>query len=355
MINRLSEKQVSYIQESLCITIAVCLGIGIYLGFRIRHGYWIPMTTAVMFLAANQGQGAIVRKTMDRTIGTLTGALLGFLYINIFMYGNYHWGYLLPLIWFFGFYVYFITTNYALLAVMITMYVPMLIAVMTIDPIGIGDTLIKRIACTGLGVFIALVAEYVIYRKASSAAPDMKQNTGVFFQSQGEIISISSDFFLDVRQKIEEIGDNYRKNAWGLVSSMASLESLYLSIRYEFDYKKDQDLFYQYLFVHIAKLNRNTRKLMGLMGHDKYDSAISNFEELKEVSATLSRKYKNMIEYFAGKTDDCTEKIERILKMVKPENKITPTYLFIEILYEFSKLADELSNAVYRKTFISTE
>ena len=267
------------------------------------------------------------------------------------MYGNYHWGYLLPLVWFIGFYVYFITSNYALLAVMITMFVPMLIAIMTIDPIGIGDTLIKRIACTGIGVLIALLAEYIIYRKASSAAPEMKQNSANFFQTQGEIISLSSDLFLNVQLKIEEREDDYRKQTWGFISSMSSLETLYLSIRYEFDYKQDQDLFYQYLFVHIAKLNRNTRKLMGLIGHDKYDGNVSNPVELKEVSAMISYKYKNMIQYFNGRTDKCTERIQDILKKLRPENKYTPTYLYIEALYVFSMLADELSNAVYSKTF----
>ena len=84
MINGMTEKQVSYIQESLCICIAICFGIAIYLGFRLRHGYWIPMTTGIMFMAANQGQGAIIKKTMDRVAGTLTGAILGFLYVNVF-------------------------------------------------------------------------------------------------------------------------------------------------------------------------------------------------------------------------------------------------------------------------------
>ena len=369
---KMTEKQISYVQESLCICIAICFGIAIYLGLRLRHGYWIPMTTAIMFLAANQGQGAIIKKTMDRVLGTLTGALLGFLYIKIFMYSNYHWGYLLPFIWFLGFYIYFVTSNYALLAVMITMFVPMLIAIMTIDPIGIGDTLIKRIACTGLGVFIALIAEYVIYRQASSAAPAMKHNTKIFFQSQGEIISLSSDFFMDPQQKTEESVDNFRKQVWGFVSSMSSLENIYLSIKYEFDYEKEQDLFYQYLFVHIAKLNRNTRKLMGLAGHDKYNGsifepvhskhiasrnkdrlALSNLKKLKEATSMLSTKYKNIIQYFNGRTDDCTDRVKNILNAINPESKMTPTYLYIEVLYEFSKLADELSNAVYNKTFSS--
>ncbi len=351
----MTEKQISYIQESLCITIAVCVGVAIYLGFRIIHGYWIPMTTGVMFLAANQGQGAIVKKTMDRVIGTLSGALLGFLYINIFMYGNYHWGYLLPLVYFIGFYMYFVTGNYAILAAIITMVVPMLIAIVTLDPIGIGDTLVKRIACTFLGVLIALIAEYVIYKKASSAAVDMKHNSAIFFNTQGEIIALCTHFFLSVQEKINELDDSYRRQLWGNISSVASLETLYLSIRYEFDYKRDQDLFYQYLFVHIAKLNRNARKLVGLVGHDKYDGSVSNLKELKDISTRISYKYKNLILYFKGKTDDCTEQIKLILDNVPFKNRLTPTYLFVEVLYEFSKLADQLSDAVHNKTYISAD
>ena len=351
-MNRMTEKQKLYIQESLCITIAVSVGITIYLVFRLKNAYWIPMTTAVMFVGASQGQGVIVRKSMDRVVGTLAGALLGFLYINIFMYSNYHWAYLFPLIWFVGFYIHLITSNYALLVFMFTLFVSLLLPLISINSIGIGDVLFERVAFTGLGAFIALVAEYVIYRKASSAAPAMKLNTKIYFEKQGEIISLSSDFFLDIQEEIEKIGDNYRKHAWGLISSISSMENLYLSIKYEFDYKKDQDLFYQFLFVHIAKLMHITRKLMGLVGHDKYDGTISNLEELKEVSKMLSLKYKNLIQYFNGRTDDCTERIKNILNALKPENKLSPTYFYVEVLYDFSKLADEFSETVFNKNMV---
>ncbi len=348
---KLSEKQISYIQESICISIAVCFGIAVFLGFSLSHGYWIPMTTAIMFSAAAQGQGAIIKKTLDRVLGTVTGALFGFLYIDILMYGNYHWGYLLPLVWCIGFYIYFITSNYALLAVMITMFVPMLLAMMTIDPISISDTLFKRIACTIIGVSIALVAEYVIYRRASSAGLDMKSNIRLYFRTEGELIGLVSGFFLKTEENIEEFGEEYRRKAWDFVSSISSLENLYLSIKYEFDYKDEQERFYQYLFISLAKINRNTRKLMGIIGHDKYDGITADSNKLKNICILLADKYKNMIQYFDGRTDNCTEEIERILRTIKPQDRLTPTYLFVEVLLEYSKLADELSSAVYNRKF----
>ena len=228
---KFTEKRLLYIQESFCISIAIAIGVIIYLVFKIEHGYWIPMTTSIMFLAADQGQGAFIKKTRDRVLGTITGALLGFLYVNIFMYANYHWGYMIPLVWFIGFYIYYVTSNYALLAVMITMFVPMLLAAFTSEPLGIGSTLFKRVVCTIIGVSIAIIAEYIIYRRAASTVLSMKKNTNDFFITLSKFIKMSSDHFIDKDAKPGLINDDFRKNIWGFICTMSSMETIYLSLR----------------------------------------------------------------------------------------------------------------------------
>ena len=87
------------------------------------------------------------------------------------------------------------------------------------------------------------------------------------------------------------------------------------------------------------------------MGHNKYDGSILSADKLTEISNNLSEKYKNILLYFDGKTDDISEKIFLLLENIKPGDKINPTYLFIKALYELSLVADEFSYAVYNEKF----
>ena len=344
---QLSQKRLSYLQEAICISIAICFGVSIYLGFRITNGYWIPMTTAIMFASAHLGQGAVIKKTLDRSVGTISGALLCFLFLNIFTYGNYHWAYIAPLIFFLGWYAFYLTDNYLFYAAMITAFTPLIISMTTLESISISDILIKRIACTFLGLSIAIIAEIVIYRDAASTIPAMKQAIEFFFQKQGEIIRLASGHFLDKTYKTGFVREEFKIIHRELISSIATIENLHLSVRYEFNHKEDQNLFYQSLFRHLIEINRKTRRIVGIIGHDKYNGNIFSAEELTELGVIVSEKYKNMQLYFDGKVDDTSEKILSILKNIEYKDRSNPAYFFIKALYKLSVLADELSLAVY--------
>jgi len=351
MFSQLSQKKVLYLQEAFCISVAICIGVAIAVGFKISHGYWIPMTTGIMFMPIDKGQGAFIKKTFDRVLGTITGAMLGFLFVDIFMYGNYHWIYLLPVIWYLGMYASLLTGNYALAVVMITMFVPLLDNLLSVDPNSTFDVFLTRIYLTIIGVIIALIAEYVIYRNASSTRPAMKQGTNDFFQTQGKTICLASDCFLDVNYVAGLDDESFRKTVWNSVCSNASIENLFLSIRYEFDYHKDQEIFYRYFFNHTKETNRMVRKLLAVIGHDKYDDTISCFDELTLLSNNVSQKYRNMLQYFDGRTDSTSEEIQNVLTNIESKDKFNSTYLYIKALYELSILADKLSDAVYKKKF----
>jgi len=67
-MKKFTTRQILDYQESLCITVAILFAFAISLSFDINNGCWIPMTVGLMFLATDQGQGAIIQKTKDRAI-----------------------------------------------------------------------------------------------------------------------------------------------------------------------------------------------------------------------------------------------------------------------------------------------
>ena len=93
------------------------------------------------------------------------------------------------------------------------------------------------------------------------------------------------------------------------------------------------------------------RKIVGIIVHDKYDDTISCFDELTLLSNNVSQKYRNMLQYFDGRTDSTSEEIQNVLTNIESKDKFNSTYLYIKALYELSILADKLSDAVYKKKF----
>ena len=86
------------LQEAFCIAVAIIIAMIIEISFNFKnlHGYWIPMTVAVMFI--NPSQGSMIKRSSDRILGTFLGLVFGFLYVKILMFSDYRWGYLLPII-----------------------------------------------------------------------------------------------------------------------------------------------------------------------------------------------------------------------------------------------------------------
>ena len=51
----LSQQKISNFQEAICISIAICVWVFLYIGFQIPDGYLIPMSTGIIFLGIDKG------------------------------------------------------------------------------------------------------------------------------------------------------------------------------------------------------------------------------------------------------------------------------------------------------------
>ncbi len=342
---KISKKQILDYQESLCITVAVIVAILISLCFRINNGCWIPMTVGLMFLSTEQGQGAIIQKTKDRAIGTIIGVMLAFLFISIFMYANYKWGYLLPCILFIGTYLFYSSNNYVFWTLTITMLISVCLAITANTPFSAGALLFKRTACTFTGIGIAIIAEYVIYRKAASVAPKIKDESIEYFCSQGEIIRLASLSFFSNNLDNKEFSLDLNDRVWTHITKIDYVEKMFSGLKKEFGYDQKNDAFYHYFFNHIIKISRKSRKLLSIAAHEKVNTSVIEIDKLKGVSEQLSYKYGNIMKYFQKVEDDCTVNIKLLINNIEPIDRKSSTYLYLKILHSLSVLADEICSS----------
>lgn len=278
-------------QESFCIAIAITIGTCIDFAFNLGHGYWIPMTIALMF--AYPSQGAIVQRAYDRIIGTFIGVFFGYLFVATLLYSDYRWAYILPLIWFFMFYVNWISNNYCLTVIIITMYVPILFSITSVDPFGIGPTMFKRLACTAFGVLIALICEFTIFKYAAISSRHIKKNTRNYFATVGEITELCILYFIKKQKNNTKLKATIRN----MLASTVSLESLYLNIRHEFNYSDEQKDILTYLMAQFEKINYHLRKLLSLSSNDSIDKSYINTKEFEILAGSVAFRYKNIVKF----------------------------------------------------------
>ncbi len=339
---KLPEKRILLLQESFCISIAICFGIAIKILLKNELANWIPMTTCIMFLAANQGQGAILKRTFERISGIIFGTFFGFLYIDLLMYGNYHWGYMLPILWFLGFYTFYITNNYTILSAMIMMFFAILMSIDTVYPISTLDIMLQCVLFTIVGTIIAFGAELLIYKNAASKKESLKNEIKSYFYYQGEIIRLASNFFLDEKKTTPALIEEFRKSFWMMISNQSSIENMYFNIRYEFDHNEKSEKFYQAILNHSARMDKATRKLAGVIAHDKYKDG-SDLETLKKLSEKISDEFKNIsFSIMKKKPDNTSSELLNLIKKTDRCEKMNPVYLYIKAIYEFSIIVDEI-------------
>ena len=205
----------------------------------------------------------MVKKSSDRILGTFLGLIFGFLYINIFMYSDYRWGYLLPVIWFTLFYINGMSGNYCITVMIITMFVPIAFAVLFPTGFSVAATLLSRLVFTGIGVLIALICEFTIYKKAALSTRKLRSGISEYFCTASEIIKICNIYFLD--GKIP--GSKYRMACRKMMATISSIESNYINFRFEVEFNEDQKEISSYIFQAIEQINLRLRKILFIVGH----------------------------------------------------------------------------------------
>ena len=333
------------LQEAFCITIAIIIAMIIEISFKFKgfHGYWIPMTVAIMFVGPSQG--SMVKRSSDRVFGTFLGLIFGFLYVNILMYSDYRWGYLLPFIWFLLFYVYGVTGNYCITVIIATMFLPIAFAILYPSPFSVGATLIVRLAFTAIGVMIALLSEFIIYRKAALSSGKLRNGIHEYFRIVSEIIKMSNEHFIDGKFSNREFRIVHKK----LLTSISSIEGNYINFRYELDYNKKHEDISSYLFQSIEQINLLLRKILYINAHSKFDTETYGKEEFLNICKSIELKYKYIGKYIHGKKDKTSEILNLFIKS-NSYNKFS-TLLYAKEMYKLSKTFDKLTEFIYDKKY----
>ncbi|MCP4177810.1 MAG: hypothetical protein GY756_08595 [bacterium] len=339
----LKQKKLMF-QEGFCIAVALTVGICIDISFKFTNtGYWIPMTISIMFLMPSQGY--MVKKSSDRIVGTFLGLVFGFLYVNILMYSDYRWGYLLPVIWFALFYINGMSGNYCITVMIITMFVPIAVAVLVPNGFSVAATLLSRLVFTGIGVLIALICEFTIYKKAALSSRKLRSGIKEYFCTASEIIKICNIYFLD--GKIPS--SKYRMTCKKMMATISSIESNYMNFRFEIDFNDNQKEISVYLFRSIEQINLRLRKILFIVGHSKLDVTAYDKEVFLNICKMIEDKFYYMRKYMHGKQDNTSE----ILKSFIKDNSYNEfsTLLYAKEMYELSKTFDELTGYIYKKKY----
>ena len=330
-------------EQAICIATAFTIGVVLDFSLKQPHGYWIPMTISLMFILPKRG--SIIRRTRSRVLGTFLGLIFGFLYTEIFMYFDYRWIYLLPVIWFFMWYFYSITNNYTIFVMLLSMYIPITFDLFSPKAgyYNLNDTLALRFIFTIVGVSVALICEFTIYKKAALSLRDFKLELRKYFYSTGEFLNICNDFFV----KQIPIDNKIRNSLRQRLRKIVALESLYLDMAYEYygDDKIQKESINK-LFTSIEEINFRLRKIICIIGHGRFEESIYGKAKLTKTVNAVANKYKHIGYYFYGKTDDITEMI--ISELVKNKaGSLSATYLYSKEIYALSKIFDEYSNFVH--------
>ena len=333
------------LQEAFCATVAIIIGVIIEISFKFsgEHGYWIPMTITLMFI--RPVQGSIVSRSSDRIFGTFLGLTFGFLYVSIFLYADYRWGYLLPLIWFFLFYIYGITGNYCITVMIVTMFLPIMFAVMYPTEFGVGGTLIRRLVFTGIGVIIALLCEFLIYKKAALSSRKLRNSIKEYFRNISKIINISNECFIEGKSPTKE----YRKIAINMMNTISSIENNYSNFRYEFEYDDNKEAVSAYLFNSMEKISLRLRKIICIAGHSSLDQAAYDKDEFFKICSLINDKYYHVRKYIHGRKDDSSEILESFIN--DNSYNVFSSLLYAKEMYELSKIFDDLTEFIYKKKY----
>jgi hypothetical protein len=333
------------LQEAFCIAVSIIIAMVIEISFNFKgfHGYWIPMTVAIMFIGPSQG--SMVKRSSDRIFGTFLGLIFGFLYVNILMYSDYRWGYLLPFIWFILFYVNGITGNYCITVIIATMFLPIVFAVLYPSAFSVGATLLVRLSFTGVGVMIALLCEFLIYKKAALSSGKLKKGIHEYFRIVSEIIKMSNEHFIEAGVSNREFRIVFKK----MLTSISSIEGNYINFRYELDYNKDHEDISVFLFQSIEQINLRLRKMLCINGHNKFDAAAYDKEEFSNICKLIELKYKHIGKYVHGKKDDTSDVLNSFIK--NNSCNVFSTLLYAKEMYELSKTFDELTEFIYDKKY----
>jgi hypothetical protein len=162
------------LKEAFKIALVFTVSLFIFRFFQVPGGNWIPLTVATAYIGGS-AQGMVTRRSNSRIFGNFCGLLAAFLFTDIFMHRCYWTGYVLPLLWAAGFYLYFATGSYFIYTFIVVNVIIILKAVMSADQNWyVFEILFERMFCTGFAGLLVVAAEVSVFRREGSAMPDLR-------------------------------------------------------------------------------------------------------------------------------------------------------------------------------------
>jgi len=175
--------------HALRLSIAATLAALVGERLNVGHMYWLMFTTVMVM----QGEiGSSIKRSIERTVGTLIGAPLGI--VILMMVGYYHGVVLMSiLVVSLSLVILIIPKNYGLGVVFITVCV--IIAFALLGDMAIEDTAFNRIADTIFGTIIAIIVSIVVFPRSLDKL--LLKEWIDFLRDSGELYGLSIDDCLE--------------------------------------------------------------------------------------------------------------------------------------------------------------
>ena len=322
-------------QEALCIATAMSFAAVISFCYKTNQAYWLITTVGLMFSVP--ARGMILRRFKHRIIGTFTGLMLSFLFINTFIYADYRWCYLVPVIYLIVNYLLIVTSIYAVAVFAISLLVPILQVILGTSSFSLDTTLIKRLEFTIIGVLIALLCEYIIYKKATLSLRKYKFNIYSHFSAIGEIIESCSECFVRKKRMTNDLILKLQNS----YNTKASIDSMYQYLKIEFEYEENRTELMEYTFNQFSKINESIRKLICIVNHESFNDTEISKIEFTELCKKLADKYKTTIKYVSGKKLENYKINSKLNKKIKNDSSFLPTSFYLDEVLNLDKLFNE--------------
>jgi hypothetical protein len=329
-------------QEAFAAAIAFSIGIALYFWLDTFYAYWLPMMIATMF--ALSSRGSVIKRSHDRILGTFLGITVAFCFAGTFLFIDFQWVYILPIIWFIIFYIQGTTGSPALPALATAMFIPIIDDITKNQILQMDRVFLQRVIFTSVAIAIGMICEQVIYKNAASNSGKMKYNTRSLFANMSNILTVACLTF----KKDEVLKNEQKYTLLSTMDSISSMESIYSSLRFEFSFEGQQVVLKE-LFFNIQRINVHLRKILCFVNHSKLDLEYLSEDKLVYFNERLAEKFNNITNYFYGRKDNSTHELFSFLLNTDKFNQHNPTYFYLKELYYLSLTVDSISHLIYHR------
>ncbi|MCP4179047.1 MAG: hypothetical protein GY756_14910 [bacterium] len=329
-------------QEAFAASVAFSIGIALYLWLDTFYAYWLPMMIATMF--ALSSRGSVIKRSHDRILGTFLGITAAFCFAGSFLFIDFQWVYVLPIIWFLIFYIQGTTGSPALPALATAMFIPIIDDITENQILQADRVFIQRIIFTSVAIAIGMICEQVIYKNAASNSGKMKYNTRSLFSNMANILAVACSTF----KKSEPLQNEQKYTLLSTMDSISSMESVYSNLRFELAFEGQQVVLKE-IFFKIQRINVHLRKILCFVNHSKLNTKYLPEDKLIYFNEKLADKFNNITNYFYGRKDNSTHELFSFLLNTDKFKRHNPTYFYLKELYYLSVTVDSISRLIYHR------